>query len=1114
MTIGKWVTRIGWPVAAVGAPALAVWRDVVPAHPVVAGLLFLLYEGVLAALAFAGNVVTELVGRWRARFVEWADAALGRRLSGFDRRYRESVLGNLRHLDGKGLATIGFYIPELDEVFVDVGLTLAAPHTVPDVILASDPDPDHLAGRGTMSAFVDAEKPSVVAVMGPPGVGKTSLLLHTAHQICRAPRQRRRSVPVLLFLRDHVARIVADPDVTLPDVVRNAIGRIRDSEPARWFDRCLDAGHCVVLLDGLDEVAGLLDRRAVADWVQRQISQYPRNDYVITSRPHGYLSARIDGATVLQVLRLTDEQVSDFVHAWYLALEAAIARYHRQPSGESAKSVADAVAERARAAAEDLLTRLKRAPALSDLTANPMLLTMIANVHRFRGQLPGTRVDLYREICQVMLGLRQEAKNLPVVLAGDKKELVLRGLAFDMMRRRVRDLCRADVLAAVTPVLRRVARELTAEKFLVDIAENGLLVERENGLYSFAHQTFQEYLAAAHIREKGLVGTLTDAVDDVWWRETTLLYAARSDADPVVRACLDSDRLEALTLAFDCAVQRSEIAPELRDRLEALLDSALDPDTDPQRRRLMAGVIVTRHLRQLTSAGDAARVCAQPITSGIYRLFLFETQNTPPDEPWLLDPGADEPLLGVHGREAVEFNRWVNAISGGTMWRLPTRPELDDPVVRRALNASVLDVPSPVSVWLTPHREGADPRLWTQGDCGHPHATAVTVVQEHVRADADRLTSTLARLLLVRSVVVLPALTRARAVALDSATRLDDALTRDLAGALDLAHDLDSALDLANTLALAHELDTDSARSFARSRARVRRRSLANDSSIDLTRALARMRDNEGDAAHATVNARARDTALSGDATRACQLTRDLTHDLVQDLDQARDLVRHSLPAHVLGIDLVLSGTRDLADALDGSLRRARTLDSTLRRDIDGHRTLARVLRPDGALEPFTGHLLATLLTESVRQFSAARTGDVQTLRAAFGDALVRESRLVGTEYVIAPDSLADRVRSGVSAIERRVVVSQDASSPWTPLVVARRLAEVALPVFCWQRPLTPEAAIAVRVGALCLAAETDARALPDLGDLFRQIAAGVTLVERRTTGAAPTTEAILLTVA
>ena len=69
-----------------------------------------------------------------------------------------------------------------------------------------------------------------------------------------------------------------------------------------------------------------------------------------------------------------------------------------------------------------------------------------------------------------------------------------------------------------------MSRSVTPDGFLADVSSNGLLIERETGQYAFAHKTFQEYLAAAHIRDNGLVGDLADTVSDDWWAETTLLY--------------------------------------------------------------------------------------------------------------------------------------------------------------------------------------------------------------------------------------------------------------------------------------------------------------------------------------------------------------------------------------------------------------------------------------------------------------------------------------------------------------------------------------------------------------------------------------------------------------
>ncbi len=230
------------------------------------------------------------------------DWALRSRVSGFDGRYRALVGAGLRFVDLKGLATVGPFTPELDEVFVDVSLAFRPPHLVPAGLLADLPAGD--MERHALGEFLDSPEPVVLAVVGAPGSGKTTLLRYTARQACLYRRGRRggaRRLPILLYLRDHVPAIVADPDVALADLLRSTLGGLRAAEPQGWFEQRLRAGECVVLLDGLDEVARQEDRTKVATWTERQVSQYPRNDYVITSRPQGYRTAGISGAAVLQV---------------------------------------------------------------------------------------------------------------------------------------------------------------------------------------------------------------------------------------------------------------------------------------------------------------------------------------------------------------------------------------------------------------------------------------------------------------------------------------------------------------------------------------------------------------------------------------------------------------------------------------------------------------------------------------------------------------------------------------------------------------------------------------------------------------------------------------------
>ena len=84
--------------------------------------------------------------------------------------------------------------------------------------------------------------------------------------------------------------------------------------PNRWIERLLRKGKCVVLLDGLDEIADPDARKVVAAWVEQQMAQYGPNRFIITSRPFGYRSNPLSGVTVLEIQPFTGDQVQKFVY--------------------------------------------------------------------------------------------------------------------------------------------------------------------------------------------------------------------------------------------------------------------------------------------------------------------------------------------------------------------------------------------------------------------------------------------------------------------------------------------------------------------------------------------------------------------------------------------------------------------------------------------------------------------------------------------------------------------------------------------------------------------------------------------------------------------------------
>lgn len=731
------LARTGLAAACVLPPAAAgvgLWSWLTR-HPVTTLVLFLIYETLVLAMGFAGKVFGNLQNRWADRATDAIDRRMRWRISRFERAYRDDLISRHRFVDLKGLATRGDYAPGLAEVFVDVSLIPRPAHETSADPLAGTPPSAAPGATGPMPSrqslpdFLGSERGTALAVIGAPGTGKTTLLKHLA---LRPPyghygggRAASAALPVLLFLRDHAAAIAERPGITLAEIIRASLRRLVAEEPEGWFEQQLMAGRCVILLDGLDEVAREEDRRAVSKWAEEQIEQYEANDYVLTSRPQGYLSAPLNRAQVLQVRRFTGEQISSFVHGWYHAIE------------KLSTGVDDAgVAERAADEAADLLQRLRARPVLYDLAANPLLLTMIANVHRYRGALPGSRADLYREICEVLLWRRHQAKNPAegqVDIDGAKKETVLRELAYRMMTEQLRDVSAERAATILRPALYRVGLNTPADAtavFLDAVTSNGMLVERERGLYAFAHLTLQEHLAALHIRHQGLTEVLTAAVDDDWWRETTLLHAARVDPAPVIAACLTTRTPRALALAFDCAEAATEVDPAAVRELEALREDALTEPVGSPTRRLMTAVTVTRLLRETVQLNDSTVVCSRPVTNELWQLFAAERPGADP-----LATGAGDPAgtaVGMSRTQALAFVGWVNGLlPEGPWWTLPTRTDVDDPAFR-------LVAPGPghsiwcsgveeLLVWGTRVPGDGDhltlPELWVPD--GYPHPWAV-----------------------------------------------------------------------------------------------------------------------------------------------------------------------------------------------------------------------------------------------------------------------------------------------------------------------------------------------------------------------------------------------------
>lgn len=673
--------------AAVGPAVALTTLPNLRANPLLAALLLFAYELFILCVGFVSAVLRNLHDKWADRTAEALDAWIQRRISPFTGKYLRYMVASTRYMDVKGLSTQGEYTLEMRDVLVRLSLVATPLHQLSPHPLLRVSDENKKVDDGTVWHWLRrAQKDgTVLAIIGPPGSGKTTLIRHIAYTLGRGGLPALRldapsRVPVVVNLREH-KNWSNDSTPTMVDLIRRNLTHVDHPEPSGWVESNLRRGNFLVMLDGLDEMPDSEVRRSLTAWLEQQASSQTGNIIIVTSRPFGYKDNPLSGATVAEVQPFSSAQINGFVRQWYQAISA---RSHGGWNDSSKLA--------AKTGAADLLTRLQAAPKLADLTANPLLLTMIANVHHYRGALPGSRSELYQEICEVFLGKRHQARGVPVDLPSRQKQTVLRVLAFEMMREEVSEITASRACEFIEDALVRVSDKLTPAEFLRSVEESsGLLIEKERGTVAFAHLTFQEFLAADHIREHGKIVDLLGDIASPWWRETFLLYAAIADATPIVEVCLAQAASPSIVaLAAQCVEEAREVTAEMRSLLSSVV-SPTDASKNPASRRAAAQVrLLLRSSRDIPLKQD--HFISSEITCVEYQYFLDSiSENRVPDH-WtahVFPQGMeDKPVLGIRREDAIAFTHWMRGeTASGRTIRMPHLDEVVTALQRDGFSA-------------------------------------------------------------------------------------------------------------------------------------------------------------------------------------------------------------------------------------------------------------------------------------------------------------------------------------------------------------------------------------------------------------------------------------------
>jgi predicted NACHT family NTPase len=235
-------------------------------------------------------------------------------------------------------------------------------------------------------------------LLGAPGSGKTTLLSFFAVMLAQnAPEKLGWDsgidcLPILIKIRDF-ARL---SDINILDYARQFAEKTMSVKPLPegFFEYWLADGRAMILLDGLDEVVEESKRYAVVQQIENFLGQYHQNLAIITSRPAGYKRDFFNTSEFehYQLQLFDDPKVDEFINRWYDSRVRDAAEAQRRKD-----SIKKALAENDR---------------IKLLARNPLLLTIIALIHRYQAELPRARHKLYEKAVDTLLKNWDAYKNI------------------------------------------------------------------------------------------------------------------------------------------------------------------------------------------------------------------------------------------------------------------------------------------------------------------------------------------------------------------------------------------------------------------------------------------------------------------------------------------------------------------------------------------------------------------------------------------------------------------------------------------------------------------------------------------------------------------------------
>ncbi len=310
-----------------------------------------------------------------------------------------------------------------------------------------------------------------IIISGTGGLGKSMMMRHLMLNAI-ANFDDLKLFPVFIPLKDFC-------DTSLFDYIYSKISVFDSEITTNQFEQLLTHGSCLLLLDGLDEIAAGRTERFERE-LEELTDKYSNNMFILSSRPfQAFVS--YERFSLLRLMPFDRRQAMQLIN-----------RLEFRPDEPAIK-------EKFQAALEKTLFRTHRS-----FTENPLLLTIMLLTFEQYAEVPSKMHIFYREAFEV-LAKRHDASK------GAYKRALKTGLSVDTLSDYFAELCfrsykdekfelTAEEFTGYFNALNARAtvndKKTTASDFLEDLCSNLCLLYFEGNSYHFTHRSFQEYFCA------------------------------------------------------------------------------------------------------------------------------------------------------------------------------------------------------------------------------------------------------------------------------------------------------------------------------------------------------------------------------------------------------------------------------------------------------------------------------------------------------------------------------------------------------------------------------------------------------------------------------------------